>query len=105
MQWLRSMQAPIGALARLPMLQVVYLDYYYENQLLTQQEVEVLQSTARIHGWYLTKTILRSETMKINKFGLRKTLNLNEEIEIKCMNYWLQFRNKLIQMEDHGGHE
>ena len=52
-----------------------------ENQLLTQQEVEVLQSTARIHGWVSNENnpeILRLEENQ-QIWVKERHLNLDEE--------------------------
>ena len=75
--------APIGALARLPNTPGGRFGLLtIENQLLTQQEVEVLQSTARIHGWSSNENNLEILRLEENQqiWVKERHLNLNEEI-------------------------
>lgn len=75
--------APIGALARLPIAPGgIFGLLTIENQLLTQQEVEVLQSIARIHGWVSNENNLEILRLEENQqiWVKERHLNLNEEI-------------------------
>ena len=75
--------APIGALARLPSAPGgIFGLLTIENQLLTQQEVDVLQSTARIHGWSSNEDNLEIGRIDENQqiWVKEQHFNLNEEI-------------------------